>query len=114
MKEASDQGRQGSRIVQIGAIGTIVSALASPCCFPLFAPLSGLLGLSSVPFFRGNASALIQAMTALTLGGQVAAYRRHRHLGQLIVSAVGAVLVVVAYYAAYHVGLIYCALTFLS
>ena len=34
-----------STVDKVGAVGAILSALASPCCFPLFATVAGVLGL---------------------------------------------------------------------
>src|SRR2546430_7243769 len=99
---------------KLGAIGAVVSAVAAPCCFPLFAAIGGAVGLGSVPFLRSNAPLLIQVMTALAFLGQVASYRQHRKKGPLFISAVSVGLVVVAYFLNYHVSLIYAALAGLT
>ena len=96
---------------KLGALGAVLSAIAAPCCFPLFAAVGGWLGFGSVPFLRDNAPVLIQGMTALALVGQYAAYRQHRRRGPLLTSALSGLLVAIAYYISYHVTLIYCALT---
>ncbi|MCI0747274.1 MAG: MerC family mercury resistance protein [Verrucomicrobia subdivision 3 bacterium] len=99
---------------KLGAVGAVLAAIAAPCCFPLFATIAGALGLGSVPFLRGNAPILIQAMTALAFVGQIASYRQHRKKGPLLISGVSASLVVVAYLMNYHVWLIYAALAGLT
>lgn len=99
---------------KLGAVGAVLSAVAAPCCFPLFATIGGVLGLGSIPFLRGNAPILIQAMTVLALFGQVASYRLHRKKGPLLISGVSAGLVAFAYLLNYHVWLIYAALTGLT
>ena len=99
---------------KLGAIGAVFSAVAAPCCFPLFAAIGGAVGLESVPFLRSNAPLLIQVMTALAFLGQVASYRQHRKKGPLFISAVSVGLVVVAYLLNYHVSLIYAALAGLT
>jgi len=99
---------------KLGAIGAVFSAVAAPCCFPLFAAIGGAVGLGSVPFLRSNAPLLIQVMTALAFLGQVASYRQHRKKAPLFISAVSVGLVVVAYFLNYHVLLIYAALAGLT
>src|SRR5439155_26052277 len=95
---------------KLGALGVILAAVASPCCFPLLATIGGALGLESVPFLRGNAPVLIQGMTALAFLGHIVAYRQHRKRGPLMTSAVSVGLVVVAYFLTYHVLLVYAGL----
>lgn len=95
---------------KLGAVGAVVSAVAAPCCFPLFATIGGALGLGSLPFLRDNAPILIQAMTVVSLFGQVASYRQHRKTGPLLITGVSAGLVAFAYFLNYHVWLIYAAL----
>ena len=99
---------------KLGAAGAVLSAVAAPCCFPLFATIGGALGLGSFPFLRGNAPILIQAMTALAVVAQVASYRQHRKKGPLLVSGISAGLVTFAYFLNYQVWLIYAALTGLT
>jgi len=99
---------------KLGAVGAVLSAVAAPCCFPIFATLGGALGLGSVPSLRYNAPLLIQAMTALAFFGQIASYRQHRRKGPLLISAASVGLVADAYFLNYHVFLIYAALSGLT
>ena len=99
---------------KLGAVGVILAAVASPCCFPLLATIGGALGLGSVSFLRGNAPVLIQTMTVLAFLGHIIAYRQHRKRGPLLTSTVSVGLVLVAYYLTYHVVLIYAALVGLT
>ena len=78
---------------KLGAVGAVLSAVAAPCCFPFFGVIGNALGLGSVPFLRGNAPILIQAMTALAFVGQMASYLQHRKRGPLFISMVSAGLV---------------------
>src|SRR5438128_2011606 len=71
---------------KLGAIGAIITAMASPCCFPLLATAAGLLGLGSFPFLRNHSSFLIQTMTVLAFVGQIAAYRQNRIRAPLFIS----------------------------
>ena len=98
----------------IGGHWKSISAAASPCCFPLFSTLAGMLGLGSVPFLRSNAAILIQGMTALAVVGQIASYWRHRKRGPLVVSGVSAGLVGFGYFVNYRVWFIYAALSGLT
>ena len=72
--------------------------------------MAGVLGLGTVPFLRGNAPILIQTMTAFALVGQIIAYRQHRRKGPLFMSIASVGLVLIGYFVAYHVILIYGAL----
>jgi hypothetical protein len=99
---------------KLGAAAAFFSAVASPCCFPLFATIGGALGLGSIPILRGNAPGLIQAMTALAFVGQIAAYRQYRRRGPLLTSAASVGLVIIAYFVSYHVHFIYGALAGLT
>ena len=112
----SPPGRAGFWLVfdKLGAVGAIISAVASPCCFPLFSAMAGVLGLGAVPFLRGNGPILIQTMTALALVGQIAAYRRHRRKGPMFTSIASVGLVLIAYFVSYQVLLIYGALAGLT
>ena len=114
MRKANRGGGIWLAFDKLGALGAVLAAVGSPCCFPLLAAVGGWIGLGSVPLLRGNAPILIQAMTVLSLVGQYAAYRQHRKCGPLLTSVVSGVLVGVAYYVGYHVVLIYCALTALG
>lgn len=114
MEQSSRSGGVWLMFDKLGAVGAILSAVASPCCFPLFATIGGVLGLGSIPALRENAPILIQGMTALALVGQIAAYRQHRRKGPLLTSAASVGLLVVAYFLSYHVPLIYGTLTGLT
>lgn len=113
-QDHSGASRPGARrwlaLDKLGAFGAILSAIAAPCCFPLFAAAAGWLGLGSIPVLRSNSSLLIQVMTALALLGQVAAYHQHRRSGPLLVSVVSTGLIAGAYHVRYHVTLVYVAL----
>ncbi len=113
-QQSNRTGRVWLMFDKLGAVGAVLSAVAAPCCFPIFATLGGAVGLGSVPFLRYNAPLLIQAMTALGFFGQIASYRQHRKKGPLLISAASVGLVAVAYFLNYHVFLIYAALTCLT
>ena len=114
MQQWNRRGGVRSLFDKVGAVGAIVSVVAAPCCFPLFATIGGVLGLGSIPILRGNAPGLIQAMTALSFVGQIAAYRQHRRRGPLLTSAASVGLVILAYFVSYQVLLIYGALAGLT
>lgn len=109
-KLATRNARVWLALDKLGALGAMLSAIAAPCCFPIFAAAAGWVGLGSIPLLRGNAPFFIQSMTILAFIGQVAAYRQHRRRGPLFVCTVSASLVTVAYYVHFHVALVYLAL----
>ena len=55
MQQWNRRGGVRSLFDKVGAVGAIVSVVAAPCCFPLFATIGGVLGLGSIPILRGNA-----------------------------------------------------------
>ena len=95
---------------KLGPVGALIAAAAAPCCFPLLATAGAALGLGALHSLRGYVSYTIQAMVILSVFGSLAACRRHRQRGPLAVGVAAAVLVFFAYYAYYHVALIYAGL----
>src|ERR1700741_4099429 len=97
-----------------GAAGAFVSALGAPCFFPLLGSAGGLLGLGSIPFLRDNALFLIQGMAVLSFGGQVTSYRPQKGKGPLLLSALGLLFALAAYFLSYGAVLVYAALASLT
>src|SRR5262245_43246570 len=59
---------------KIGALGAVLAAAATPCCFPLLATVGAALGLGAFQSLRGYMDYAIQAMAALALVGNLIAY----------------------------------------
>jgi hypothetical protein len=48
--------KKGVLIERIGIIGVFLTALTSPCCFPLFGVILSTMGLGSFELFGGSVS----------------------------------------------------------
>src|SRR5262245_48927662 len=95
---------------KIGAVGGLLAAAATPCCFPLLAAVGAALGLSTFQSLRGYMDYAIQAMVILALIGDALAYRQHRRVAPLILALLFACVIFFAYYIHYHVALVYAGL----
>lgn len=85
-------------ISRIGVIGLFITALFSPCCFPLFAFGASALGLGSVELFGGWTMWVFQVMVVISLAGFYLSYRKHRCLHPLLIAIPGALLI----FSGYH------------
>lgn len=99
---------------KLGAVGAVLAAAAAPCCFPLLAALGAALGLGALQAWRGYMDYAIQAFVLLSVVGSVFAFRQHRQAWPLVIGLSSAVLVFFAFYASYHVALIYAGLAGLA
>jgi MerC mercury resistance protein len=72
---------------RIGSIGALVSAIAAPCCFPLFAAVGTAAGLGALGRYEGAILYTFQGFGALTLAGLALSVRRHRNFAPLIIGA---------------------------
>jgi hypothetical protein len=80
----------------------------------LLATAGAALGLGAWQSWRGYMEYAIQGFVALSAFGGVFAYRQHRRVWPLGVGLASAALVFFAYYASYHVALIYSGLAGLA
>lgn len=82
----------------MGTIGLFLTAILSPCCFPLFAFMATALGLGSFELFGGWTMWVFQAMAGISIIGFFINYRLHRNPAPIIVSAFSGALIVYAYH----------------
>ena len=83
---------------KIGIGGIIVTALFSPCCFPLFAFVGSALGLGTFELFGNWTMWVLIAMVVVTVAGMVFSYRIHRCLYPLAIAVPGALLIAYGFY----------------
>lgn len=83
--------------VGIGAI--FLTALFSPCCFPLFAFGASAFGLGAFEMFGSWTMPVFLGFVSLFLFGLVVSYKRHRCLYPLMVGVPGAILIFYGYFA---------------
>ena len=82
-----------TNIDKFGTAGLFLTAIFSPCCFPLFAFAASALGLGSFELFGGWTMWIFQAMVLISVGGLYISYRRHRCMYPLIVAIPSGILI---------------------
>ncbi len=85
-------------IDRVGTAGMFITALASPCCFPLFGFVLTALGFGSFELFGGWTMWVFQAMVLFSLPGFVLSYRKHRCMYPLLIAVPAALLIFYAYH----------------
>lgn len=77
-------------IDKVGTAGMFITAIFSPCCFPLFAFAASALGLGSFELFGEKTMWVFQAMLLVSLLGLYISYRKHRCLYPLLLASASA------------------------
>lgn len=85
-------------IDKLGTAGLFLTAILSPCCFPLFAFLLTGMGLGSFELFGGWTMWVFQIMVLVSVAGLFVSYRRHGNKFPLIVSVVSGALIFYGYH----------------
>ncbi|MEN9686636.1 MAG: hypothetical protein RLZZ28_2422, partial [Bacteroidota bacterium] len=85
-------------IDKLGAAGLFITALFSPCCFPLFAFALTGLGLGSFELFGGWTMWVFQIMVLITIIGLFIAYRRNGNRYPLMLAIVSGGLIFYGYH----------------
>lgn len=85
-------------IDKLGTAGIFITALLSPCCFPLFAFAASALGLGSFELFGGWTMWIFQAMALISIVGLYFSYRKHHCLYPLLVATISGLLIVYGYH----------------
>ncbi|SCY97700.1 MerC mercury resistance protein [Flavobacterium caeni] len=87
-----------NNIDKLGTAGLFLTAIFSPCCFPLFAFGASAFGLGSFELFGGWTMWIFQAMILISVGGLYISYRRHRCMYPLLIAIPSAAIIFYAYY----------------
>jgi len=69
---------------RIGSAGALLAAIAAPCCFPLFAAIGTVAGLSALGEYEGLILYIFQLFALLTLAGLVLSFRKHGSAGPVL------------------------------
>lgn len=85
-------------IDKFGIVGLFLTAILSPCCFPLFAFIASVFGLGNAELFGGWTMWLFQAMVLVSLVGLYVSYNRHKCLYPLLVAVPSGFLIFYAYH----------------
>lgn len=90
---------------KLGTIGLFITAIFSPCCFPIFAFISTATGLGSFELFGGYTMYIFQLMVLISLLGLFISYRKHQCTYPLILASLSSLFI---FYAYYFCAPIYC------
>ncbi|TAJ60616.1 MAG: MerC domain-containing protein [Chitinophagaceae bacterium] len=85
-------------IDKFGTAGLFLTAIFSPCCFPLFAFAASALGLGSAELFGGWTMWVFQAMVLVSILGLYISYRKHGCLYPLLVAVPSGLIISYAYH----------------
>lgn len=83
---------------RIGTVGLFITALASPCCFPLFGFALTALGIGSVELLGSWTMYVFQGLSLLSLVGLYLSYRMHRCTWPLLAAIPSVLLIFYSYY----------------
>lgn len=83
---------------KFGTAGLFLTALVSPCCFPIFAFAAAAFGLGSFELFGAWTMWIFQAMVLISVGGLYISYREHRCMYPLAVAIPGGLLIFYGYH----------------
>ena len=79
-------------------MGLFITALFSPCCFPLFAFGASAIGLGSIELFGGWTMYVFQAMVLVSMVGFYSSYQKHKCLYPLLIALPSALLIFYSFY----------------
>lgn len=82
---------------KLGVIGVFITALVTPCCFPLFGFLLSAFGFGSAELFGGWTKYVFQGLIFFSLLGTFISFRKHKNIYPLLIGFVSAGLIVYAY-----------------
>ena len=85
-------------IEKIGIVGIVITALTSPCCFPLFGVIVSAMGFGSMELFGEKAMLILLGFTFLSFIGSIFSYLYHKKLVTIVVSSFSAVLIYYSYF----------------
>jgi hypothetical protein len=94
-------------IDKLATAGLFVTAIFSPCCFPLYGFALSALGLGSVELFGGYTWYIFQTLVALALFGQCWSYSKHKNIFPLLIALISSVLIFGSYHLYFSQPIIY-------
>ncbi len=75
---------------RIGSVGALLSAIAAPCCFPIFAVVGTAVGLGVLGRFEGPVLYTFQGFVLFSLIGFITAFLRQRRIAPLLLGIASA------------------------
>lgn len=86
------------KLDKLGTVGLFLTAILSPCCFPVFALVASAFGLGSFELFGGWTMWVFQAMVLITIAGLLVAYSKHRCMYPLLVAVPSGLMIFYGYH----------------
>jgi hypothetical protein len=96
-----------SNIDKVGTTGLFITALFSPCCFPLFAFGASALGLGSFELFGGLTMWIFLAMVIVSVVGFYISYQNHKCWYPLLIAIPSSLLIFYGFFAISNMTFIY-------
>ncbi len=91
-----------------GAIATLVTAMACPACWPLFAGIGSALGLGFLLPLEGvMMNFVFPAVVVIASVGSIASFRSHRSLVPLMIGLTSSGLILIGFYIGWQLTLMY-------
>lgn len=85
-------------IDRFGTVGLFLTAILSPCCFPIFAFGASALGLGSFELFGGWTMWIFEGMALVSLVGLYLSYRKHFSIYPLLIAVPSVALIFYGYH----------------
>ncbi len=82
---------------RIGTVGLFLAALATPCCFPLFAFVLSTVGFGSAEVFGGYTKIVFEMLVTISLVGLFISYQQHRCIYPLLIAIPSALSIFYGY-----------------
>lgn len=93
---------------KFGAVGTFLTALSCPACWPLFASVGSALGLGFLlPYEAILMQVAFPLFVVISLLGSVLSYRYHKQILPLALGCISALLILYGFYGGWHLNLMY-------
>lgn len=89
-------------IERVGIAGLILTAITSPCCFPLFGVIASGLGYSSFELFGNSTMYVFIGFSVLAFIGNVFSFLHHRKITALFIAVISVGLVICNYFSSYE------------
>ena len=92
---------------RVGSIGAVLTAVAAPCCFPLFAAVGTVAGLGVLGQYESVILYIFQGFAILTLAGLAISSRRHRNIIPLMVGLLSCAAIAYHFYFSFSLPVLY-------
>lgn len=91
-----------SIVEKIGLIGLLITAITSPCCFPLFGVILSAFGIGSFELFGESTMYIFLAFSALAFIGNIFSYLYHKKLLPILIALTSVIFVFYNYFSSYE------------